>query len=121
MALVAVWDLPQGVTEAISQAKLAAFFTFPTSGLPGYPGYRIHACHVTLACSQQSAAALVAFPTIATAVCLLSVYMSKLCAYAQFSVPQYVTCWHVTWAQIGAEISVATHSEMLCRSNCTKH
>jgi TolA-binding protein len=63
LALVAAWDLPQGVIGAISQAKLAAFFTFPTSGLPGYPGYRIPDCHVTLACTDQSAAALVAFPT----------------------------------------------------------
>jgi hypothetical protein len=62
MALVAVWDLPQGVTGAI-QAKLSEFFTYSTSGVSGCAGYQIHDSHVTLTCSEQSAAALVAFPT----------------------------------------------------------
>jgi hypothetical protein len=63
MALVAVWDLPQGVPGAICQTKLAEFFATFTSGLFGYAGYRIPDWHVTLTCSEQSAAALVAFPT----------------------------------------------------------
>jgi hypothetical protein len=60
---VAVWKLPQGVRGAISQANLTEFFTRPTGGLPGYPGYRIPEWHVTFAGSGAATSALVAFPT----------------------------------------------------------